>query len=1045
MTDSNTNNRRGTISPSAGGVVKGRARRGLVRSSSSEIPQNFRIASLNVGTLRGRADEVVETMSRRKVDLCCLQETRWRGGSARMLKGKDSRYKLFWSGNDRGTAGVGFLLAEKWIEKVFDVQRISDRIILMKLIIGSSVLTFLSVYAPQCGLSDAEKDTFYVKLREAITKTTGKEFLFLCGDWNGHIGKASAGFEEVHGGCGFGDRNTEGERILEFATANNLAVGNSWFQKDDNHLITYDSGGAKTQVDYILLRRADLKRVKNIKVIPGEECATQHRLLVCDFLMMTRPEPPVTFQPKVRTWKLKEQEVQKNFHDAFVESTKGYQTTDVEGCWLQFKEGLLSSAGSVCGQTKKRFWRKETWWWDEEVNIAIQAKRKCFKAWKKGGSKDEYNRAKCVAKKAVYSARHVTALARFSHIDPNGSDIFKVAKQMRRENQDVLGENCVIDDDGELSLDNKAKHRAWQQHYEKLLNTEFSWNPDHLSQEEPVQGPPIEISPAMIEKALDKMKNGKAPGPSGIVAEMMKASGKVGSQIMSDLANAIIREECVPESWEESYIINCYKGKGDARIRGNYRGLKLLEQAMKVIERVADSLIREQVDIDEMQYGFTPGRGTTDAIFILRQMQEKYVGSNKRLYMAFVDLEKAFDRVPREVLWWAMRKVGVEEWLIRLVQSMYTNARSRVRVDDTYSDDFSVKVGVHQGSVLSPLLFIIVLEALSKEFRTGCPWELLYADDLVIVDETMEKVMDRLKVWKDSLEAKGLRVNLSKTKVMISGPELQTLKDSGQYPCAVCRNGVRCNAIQCSLCTFWVHKKCSGISGKLKADPNYKCKRCLGQARPLDGRPYNEVMVDNDPLEVVDSFCYLGDMLSAGGGCELSSTVRVKSAWKKFRELLPVLTSRSIPLITRGRVYSSCVRSVLLYGSECWALTQSSLARLQRNDRAMIRWICNVKSDQIQQVRSEVLLDRLQIPSLELLLRANRLRWFGHVERSNAWINRCRDVQVESCRRAGRPKKTWKQTISNDREIWKMDKLDPHDRDAWRHSIATCQNRRTPE
>ena len=114
--------------------MKGRARRGLVRSSSSEIPQNFRIASLNVGTLRGRADEVVETMSRRKVDLCCLQETRWRGGSARMLKGKDSRYKLFWSGNDRGTAGVGFLLAEKWIEKVFDVQRISDRIILMKLI-----------------------------------------------------------------------------------------------------------------------------------------------------------------------------------------------------------------------------------------------------------------------------------------------------------------------------------------------------------------------------------------------------------------------------------------------------------------------------------------------------------------------------------------------------------------------------------------------------------------------------------------------------------------------------------------------------------------------------------------------------------------------------------------------------------------------------------------------------------------------------------------------------------------------------------------------
>ena len=112
-----------------------------------------------------------------------------------------------------------------------------------------------------------------------------------------------------------------------------------------------------------------------------------------------------------------------------------------------------------------------------------------------------------------------------------------------------------------------------------------------------------------------------------------------------------------------------------------------------------------------------------------------------------------------------------------------------------YSDDFSVKEGVHQGSILSPLLFIIVLEALSKEFRTGCPWELLYADDLVIVDEAMENVLDRLKVWKDHLEAKELRINLSKTKMIVSGPDLQTQKDSGQYSCAVCRNGVSRPAI----------------------------------------------------------------------------------------------------------------------------------------------------------------------------------------------------------------------------------------------------------
>ena len=175
---------------------------------------------------------------------------------------------------------------------------------------------------------------------------------------------------------------------------------------------------------------------------------------------------------------------------------------------------------------------------------------------------------------------------------------------------------------------------------------------------------------------------------------------------------------------------------------------------MKLLERVLDSYIRKMVNIDEMQFGFVPGRGTTDAIFIA-------------------------------------------------------------------SEEFDVGVGVHQGSVLSPLLFILVLEALSRVFRRGTPWELLYADDLVVIADSLDECVARLKAWKTGMESMGLRVNMPKTKCLVSGVGLDVLKNSGKFPCAVCRSGVGANAIKCTTCKLWVHKRCCGIKsnlGRLSAD-----------------------------------------------------------------------------------------------------------------------------------------------------------------------------------------------------------------------------------
>ena len=212
------------------------------------------------------------------------------------------------------------------------------------------------------------------------------------------------------------------------------------------------------------------------------------------------------------------------------------------------------------------------------------------------------------------------------------------------------------------------------------------------------------------------------------------------------------------------------------------------------------------------------------------------------------------------------------------------------------------------------------------------------------------------------MEAKGLRVNMPKTKVMICAADSNPLKDSGKYPCAVCRMGTGSNSILCNGCNFWVHKKCSGIKGKLKPDPEFLCSRCLGTAKPIDTQLIKKLSIGEDTLDVVATFCYLGDMVSQGGGCLEGITTRIRCAWNKFRQLLPLLTSHLLPYTKKGEMFCIYIRKVLLHASECWAPTVSDTNRLQRCDRSMIRWMCNVKWS--EQVSSVSLLEKLMIPSI---------------------------------------------------------------------------------
>ena len=264
---------------------------------------------------------------------------------------------------------------------------------------------------------------------------------------------------------------------------------------------------------------------------------------------------------------------------------------------------------------------------------------------------------------------------------------------------------------------------------------------------------------------------------------------------------------------------------------------------------------------------------------------------------------------------------------------------------------------------------------------------------------------------------------------------LELLQSSGEYPCIVWHTGVGNNSIYCNGCKLWVHKKCRGLQ-RLTPNPDIRCAWCMGNARPIDGRPQNEVQVRPDKLEVVPSFCYLGDMLSAGGGCKITATTRVKTAWNKFMELLPVLTSRNASYKTRGHVYSSCLQSAMLHASETWPLTKTNL---QRSDRAMITQICSIKPEDVATVRSSKLLAKLELEDFNLILRERRLRWFGHVDRSSGAVRTACDIHIEGRQwGSGRPKLTWKKLTVKDCREWKLTTVDPQKRSTWRSGVRSA-------
>ena len=385
-----------------------------------------------------------------------------------------------------------------------------------------------------------------------------------------------------------------------------------------------------------------------------------------------------------------------------------------------------------------------------------------------------------------------------------------------------MGCKFVRGTDDSVKIEDKEIRDTWKEYFSDLLNQE---NPNTIEDTCPVLGPIQEVTEEEVGAALRGMKPGKAAGPSGVTSDLIKMAGDPMVKVLRKIFNGILSDVTSPKEWSESLTLPLYKGKGDPLNCGNYRGLRLLEHGMKIWEKILAVRLGSIVNIHESQFGFMCGKSTIDAIFCLRHTQALYRAKNRPLYHIFVDLEKAFDRIPRASITWALRRQGVPEILVRSVMQLYVGSTTKVLAAGGLSDVLGLSVGVHQGSALSPLLFNIVMEEATKECTKLVPWTMLYADDLVLTAETWEEVVEKFKSWKVALERRGMKVNMSKTKILVTGKETEQIR-SGRYPCGVCGRGVGINSVLCVECNLWCHKRCSGLQSVAKAS-NFVCPSCV--------------------------------------------------------------------------------------------------------------------------------------------------------------------------------------------------------------------------
>ncbi|GJT38900.1 zinc finger CCCH domain-containing protein 18 isoform X1 [Tanacetum coccineum] len=443
---------------------------------------------------------------------------------------------------------------------------------------------------------------------------------------------------------------------------------------------------------------------------------------------------------------------------------------------------------------------------------------------------ERYKETKKEAKKVVSQAKEKAYEQLYKNLDSKegANDIFRIAKARARRRRD-LGDICFIKDEGRSITDEEKIKKRWGEYFSSLFNAR------DLEGHEEV-----------------KMGRNKAVGPDQIPIEAWRSLGDEGIFWLTSLFDKIFISAKMPEEWRLSDVIPIFKNKGDAQVC-NYMGIKLLSHTMKLWERVIERRLRRETTVSENQFGFMLGRSSVEAIHLIRSLMEKYMERQRDLHMAFLDLEKAYDSVPRELIWKTLVDKGTPRRYIRVIRDMYDGAKTHVRTSIENMEFFPVEIGLHQGSTISPYLFALILDELSRWIQEDIPWCLIFADDIALVSESAEGLNTRLENWKDN----GLRVSREKTEYL--------------------------------RCDF----------GNVEIAHNEEV----------------DIRIGEKILQPKESFRYFGSMLHKSGRIDEDVSHRIKAAWMKWRAATGVLCDRKVPLKLKGKFYRVAIRPALLYGT----------------------------------------------------------------------------------------------------------------------------------